>query len=153
MGQEFRCGSEETKENFRRCVDELFKKHKVLTFEWRVGGDGTLKQNALINIWVRIYAAHLLKVPEKMVTKEQLVGMKRTLKKWCYGTQGHSFLAFRITEMFTGDTKLEYRSSSDYLQGERFIFLEWIQMYAADNHGLILEAKGEYAKLKREQNE
>ena len=56
-----------------------------------------------------------------------------------------------VTDPKSGKTKKDYTSSADWKTGEMYQVLTFLQMESA-NDGLILEAKGQYAKLKREQN-
>ncbi len=152
MGQLFTCNSEKTLKNFQAHVEELWEKNKYVTFEWRIGPDRSMNQNALFHLWAREYAASLLGAGQKDVSEEILEGMKRTLKRECYRDTAWPFLTIKLRNLFSGEEKTDFRSSSNFKRGEMFQFMEWIQGYAAQHHNLILEAKGEFAKLKREQN-
>lgn len=132
---------------------ELFEKHRYLTWtKPRIGPDRSLDQNALFHVWATEYAAHLLNCTKQEVTKAVLAGMKRTIKKRYYGEFGFDFMVHEIVNPFTGEKKKDFTSSKDWKRGEMYHVLTWLQMLAA-NDGLILEAKGEYAKLKRQEQE
>jgi hypothetical protein len=137
---------------FIATAKKLYEEVKYVTFTWRIGEDRSLDQNALLHVWLTIYAAHLLNKDRKKVSEEELEGMKRISKKKFYCQYGYSWVLIRPINPFTGEEgKVQYRSSKEYKQGEMFIFLSWLQMTAAEN-GCVLESHGEYKKLQREQN-
>ena len=136
---------------FANFVRQLFSEHKYLTFSWRVGEKRSLDQNALLHVWLTEYAAHLLDKDKRSVTKGELEGMKRHTKRICYAETGARWLVHEvINPANTEQRKLDFTSSSDWKRGESYFFLTWLQMKAAHD-GLVLESKGEYAVLQREE--
>lgn len=107
----------------------------------------TMSQNALLHVWCRDYAEHLLK---HKASEEEVLAMKYTLQRHCYAATGWDFLIKWRKDLFTGKQKAERASTTDMGQGEMFQYMTWIQTAAADD-GLILEAKGEYLDLKHEE--
>jgi hypothetical protein len=77
--------------------------------------------------------------------------MKRHMKRMCYLENGWKFMVHEVVNPAdTEQRKLDFTSSTDWKRGEMFDFLSWAQMKAAHD-GLILESKGEFNKLQREQ--
>ena len=152
QGESWVVNSEHTKTAYKAHVDKLFEEHRYLTFpKPRIGQDRSLDQNSLFHVWATEYVAHLLKKNKRMVTKAELAGMKRTIKAHYYRESGAEWMVHKIKNFFSGEEKTDYRSSSDYKRGEMFDLLTWLQIKAAGD-GLVLESKGEYAKLQREQH-
>ena len=89
----------------------------------------------------------------KKVEKKELASMKRTVKKMFLiaNPESRDWMLHEITDYTTGQTKLDYTSSSDWKTGEMFLVLTFMQLEAA-NQGLILESTGEFAKNQRAQN-
>jgi len=58
-----------------------------------------------------------------------------------------------LTKLQDPETKDEgdviFRSSKDYKVGEMFLFLTWLQNFAAED-GIVLESRGQYQKLQKE---
>jgi hypothetical protein len=136
---------------FPAHIIELFKVHKYITFTWRFGPDRSLEQNGLLHVWLTQYAAHLAGIDRKSVSKGMVEFLKRRAKKDYYAQTGAEWMLDRMVDPKSGEQgTLFYKSSADYLQGEMFLFLTWLQMTAA-NDGLLLESLGEYAKLQRKQ--
>lgn len=148
--------SHHTLREFVRMVIALWDEAKYLRIEIKVGPIRKLSQNALYHIWSRQYAAHVLGIkPNKAgkykVTKAQHEAMKYTLQRHCYVATAWDFLVISHPDMLTGDIgKPERRSSADFLTGEMYQYMEWIQARAADE-GLILESLGEYKTLKEQE--
>ena len=135
---------------FIKHATALFKEHGYVTFTWRIGKDRSLDQNALLHVWCTEYAAHLLTRHKKEVSEGELEGMKRIAKKNAYGEHGWDWLIHEVVNPFNPEQKKkDYTSSRKWKKGEMFLFLTWLQAKAADD-GLVLESKGEYAKLQRE---
>ena len=105
----------------------------------------SLDQNALLHVWCRHYAEHLLK---RQVTDTEVDAMKYTLQRHCYAQTHWDWLLTERKDLFTGHTKPDRRSTTEFDTGQMYHFLEWIQSRAADD-SLILESKGEYAELKQ----
>lgn len=109
----------------------------------------SLPQNALFQKWAREYACHLLKV--KKPTEAQHEAMKITLKRAAYSSQHWPWLLEEVTDLFTGECSKRLRSSSNYDKGEMHLFMNWVQMRAAED-GLTLESLGEYQELAEAQS-
>ena len=151
MSNHHTINSDHSETAFFAHVRALRAEHGYITFSAaRIGKDRSLDQNALFHVWCTDYAAHLLNKTKKDVTKGELNGMKRIVKKKFNAAVSNNFMVGIITDPFTGDTKKDYTSSSDWKSGEAFIVMEWLQLHAA-NDGLILESLGQYDKLKRTQ--
>lgn len=134
---------------FVNFIQQLFREHKYLTFTWRIGQDRSLDQNSLLHVWLTEYAAHLLNKSKKAVTEAELEGIKKVAKKRYYTETGAPWMVIKPIDPWTGEEgALQLRSSKEYTRGEMFIFLTWLQNTAAGD-GLVLESRGEYAKLQR----
>lgn len=151
MSEHWIVNSDITKRAFFAHVDKLYDEFKYLTFAWRIGPDRSLDQNALFHVWLTEYIAFKLGIDKKQVTKAEVAGIKRTLKKLFYIETSYSWMIHTITDYSTGRTKKDFTSSADWGRGEMFEFLAWMQMLAA-NDGCVLEAKGQFKKLQAEQN-
>lgn len=154
MAESWVINSEASKTAFKKNLDDLFEKHHFITYgPPRIGADRSMDQNALLQVWVREYIAHRLQKHVSHVTEGELEGTKLIIKKQF--TAAHPdcyyFMVFELVNIYNGTTKKEYTSSSSWKRGEMFMVLTWFQMIAAQD-GLILEAKGQYAKLQRESN-
>jgi len=144
--------SDISKKEFFAHVDKLYNEHKYLTFAApRIGPDRSLDQNALAHVWLTEYAAHLLNKGKKQVTAGELEGMKRTAKKEFYRETRHPWMVYDVVSPKTAECKKDFTSSAGWKRGEMYEFLCWLQAMAAHD-GLVLESKGEFAKLQREKN-
>lgn len=149
-GEGFTVDSEHTLACFIANAKELFEKHKYFTYgKPRLGKDRSIDQNALFHVWLTEYAAELLKKHKSKVTKGEIQGMKRGAKGRYYLETHESFMIHKVTDPKTGQSKNDYTSSKAWSVMEMFNVLNWLQMEAA-NDGLVLESKGQHAKLKRE---
>lgn len=129
----------------------LYEKHKYVTIDYRLGEDRSLDQNALLHVWLTEYSAHLLEIDKRKVTKAQLASIKRKVKKCFYLEYGFSWMAHRLVDPFGEDkSKLDFTSSKDWKVPEMYMFLTWLQLFAA-NSGLILESKGQFHKLQQKE--
>jgi hypothetical protein len=153
MTEHWTVNSEHSEAAYIAHVKALRVEHGYLTFNApRIGKDRSLDQNALFHVWCTEYAAHLLKKHKSKVTKGELNGMKRVVKKGFNAQNANNFMVHDVVNPITGDSKKDYTSSADWKVGEAFMVLEWLQMFAA-NDGLILESMGQYEKLKRKVND
>ncbi len=149
MSEHWIVNSDHTEAAFIANLRKLRAEHGYITFgSPRIGKDRSLDQNALFHLWATEYAAHLLGNDKKSVTKGELAGMKRIIKKRFNALNPNNFMVHDVTDPFTGNTKRDYTSSADWKVGEAFMVMEWLQLYAA-NDGLILEAIGQFDKLMR----
>ena len=134
---------------FTKLANDLMAEHKWLTFTWRIGENRSLDQNALLHVWLTLYAAHLLGKDRKQVTEAELEGMKRIAKKKFYTQFGYPWMLFKPINPFTKqEGQTQYRSSKEYKTGEMYQLLTWLQITAA-NDGCLLESTGELQKLQR----
>jgi len=108
----------------------------------------SLSQNALLNVWAREYAQHVLGKDE--VTEDEQEAMRITLQRACYAATHWEWLIEHVTDLFTGESKPQRKSTTKMDRGELSQLLDWIQHRAAED-GLILEAQGEYAELRERQ--
>ena len=139
---------------FNKHVDLLYDQHKYITFSApRIGADRSISQNALFHVWATEYVAWKLNITSKEVSKGLLAGMKLIIKKRYTAAHPDSvaWMVHDVVNPFNGKSKRDYTSSADWLHGEMFTVLCWLQMVAADD-GLILESKGAFAKAQREHN-
>ena len=152
MSEAWIINSDHSEAAFFASVKALRAEHGYITFGApRIGKDRSLDQNALFHVWCTEYAAHLLKKDKREITKGELAGMKRIVKKKFNADVPNKFMVDTITDPFTKETKRDYTSSKDWKVGEAFMVMEWLQLHAA-NDGLILESLGQYDKLKRKAN-
>lgn len=149
MAEHWVCNSMGQKESFKSHVDRLYDEHKYVTFEWRIGRQRSLDQNALFHVWATEYAAHLLGKEKKEVTEAEVEGMKLTLKRYCFNETKEKFLVHQVKNMFGEEKKIDFRSSKNYRKKEMFFFMCWIQSHALMNHDLVLESTGEFEKLQQ----
>lgn len=157
----FTVNSEASKTAFFENVEAWYDEHKYLTFSMpRFGQDRSLTQNALFHVWCAEIVAHLMNVNPKTVARNELDGVKRTIKKTFYQAhpETHSWMIYEIRCPITGAKKKDFTSSASWKTGEMFMVLEWMQFWAIEpkNHKrepLILESKGEFAKKQRETNQ
>lgn len=149
-GQEWIVNSDQTREAYKKQVDKWLEEHKYATFpKPRFGKDRSLDQNALFHVWLSQWIAYKLNKDKRMVTKSELAGIKRTMKKLAYIHLRADFLIHEIKDYSTGETKKDYTSSKDWKRGEMYQVLELMQNIAAQD-GLILESKGEFKRLQDE---
>lgn len=110
----------------------------------------TLSQNALLHVWLRSYASHLLRKKLDLVSEREVGYMKMTAKRRCYADTSWGWLIENRKDLITKESSKGLTSSKKWSKGELFNFMEWLQAYAA-NDDLILESKGEYEALRNEQ--
>ena len=149
-GESWTVNSDNSEIAYIAQVKKWRAEHGYLTFpKPRIGKDRSLDMNALFHVWATEYAAFLLNKGIKQVTKGELAGMKRIIKKRFNANHGNDFMVHDVVDPYTGKSKRDYTSSSDWKQGEMFMVMEWLQFYAA-NDGLILESKGKHRQLKKQ---
>lgn len=110
----------------------------------------TLSQNALFHVWVRQYASVMVGVPVSEVTKIQETAMKLTIKRACYAQTHWDFLLHTPADYFGQIEKPQPTSSKDWSPSEAYQVMEWLQVFAAERDSLMLEAKGEFKKLRED---
>ncbi len=150
MGEAWTVNDDRKLTAYVEHVRKLYCDHKYLTFPApRIGADRSLDQNALLHFWLTEFCCHLARCHKSEVTDGMIEGIKRSMKSMFYKTYGYAWMIHDVTCVLTGNTKKDFTSSSDWKRGEMFMFLDWLQHFAATK-GCILESKGEFAKLKRE---
>ena len=150
MAETFTVNSDNTYTAYCVQVKQWFDDKKYLTFAPpRIGPDRSINQNSLFHVWLTELAAHLVKCHKSEVTKGMLAGMKFTAKELYYRHSGYPWMIHKVACPLTGRSKNDYTSSGSWHRGEMFEVLNWLQMFAAEK-GLVLESRGEHAKLKRE---
>lgn len=152
MPEHWTVNSEQTKAAFKAQVDRWWDEHKYLTFDApRVGPDRSIPQNSLFHVFLTEYAAHLTPCHPKEVTAGMLEGIKRSVKGMYYSETSDAFMVHKVYCPLTKRQKTDFTSSKSWKRGEMFNVLTWLQCHAAER-GCILESKGEFSKLQREQN-
>ncbi len=139
---------------FKANVERLYNEHKYITFSApSIGKDRSIDQNSLFHVWLTEYVAYRLKKDRRIVDPGELAGMKEIVKKRFTAVHPdcQSWMIHNVVNPFNGSSKKGYTSSRKWKKGEMFMVLSWFQMVAADD-GLILEAKGAFAKLQRVNN-
>ena len=151
-GEAWVINSESSKKAFIANLEKIYAEHPYITYAApRIGADRSLGQSALMHVWCSEWIAHKLGKHYKSVESNELAGMKRTVKKLYYISNPDAhWMIHTITDYSTGATRKDYTSSADWTTGEMFSVLEFMQNTAA-NDGVVLESKGKFAKLQREQ--
>jgi hypothetical protein len=152
-GRQFVVCSDRTVEQMQAMVPSLFKANKYVIFSWTYGDTATLPQKALIHIWLKTWAAFALHKREEDVTKQEMEGMKRSVKARYYHETGAAFMVEEIFDpLAPTKRRLEYTSIADWSPADCYHVMTWMQGQAAQN-GLVLEAVGEYQSNCRQANE
>lgn len=152
MPESFRANSEASWEAMVKWLRGYYDKHGWITVaQPRIGKDRSLDQNSFLHVALTEYAAHLLRKDKKQVTKGELAGMKRHAKGQFSAQHPdcQNWMIHVVTNPATGQTKKDYTSSKDWKRVEMTFFLDWLIATAAGD-GLIIEARGDYAKYKEE---
>ena len=155
MSESFTVNSASSLLAFTSHVTKLFNEHKYITYGApRIGADRSIDQNSLLHLWLTICVMFYLSIGKKEVGKGLLEGMKLDAKKkfLLQNPQHAGWMVHEVRGPLSGSVKKAYTSSASWKRGEAYVFLTWLQMYAA-NDGLILESKGEFAKLQRKETE
>jgi hypothetical protein len=138
--------------NAVNVVTELYNKNRWITItDIRIGADRSLDQNALFHVFLTDAAAYYLSKHKKDVTPTEIESMKLTVKRHFYAETAQAFMVEEVQDIWRHKSKVAYTSSKRWKRGEMYMVLEWFQAKAARD-GLVLEAIGEYARLKRGEN-
>lgn len=139
---------------FHAHTERLFEQHGDTTYRWSHGPPSSLDQKALFHVWCREWVAHKIRIRPDDVSPAQLASMKRTVKKIFYENTAYPWMVQQLQDLSVPDGKTftAYTSCRDWLVGEMFLVLTFMQDVAAQD-GLVLEAKGQFAKLQRKQRE
>jgi len=152
MGEAWVLNSDTSKKAFIANVEKLYDEHKYLTYGApRIGADRSLGQNALLHCWLTDFGCHLAKCHYTQFTDGMMEGIKKTMKGLFYREYPYEWMVHEVVCPLTKRKKTDYTSSSKWKQGECFLVLTWLQNFAA-TQGCVLESKGEFQKLQREQN-
>lgn len=142
--------------SFMRFMDEMermFAKKRCVIVDAEVAQLANNKQKAMLKIWMRKVAAHLLKKSERDVTGDEMERMSRSIKKRYYSETGEGFMVKTQGDPFHPDReKVEVTSSSKWSVAEISRVMDWLQATAASDYDLILESKGDHQEMKREAN-
>ena len=136
-------------EQLQKLIDEWVASKEAFGVSIKGLSERSLSQNALLHVWLRQYAGHLLKKDSKKVSEKEIEHMKLTAKRRCYAQNRYEWLIKHNLDLITGESSKGLTSSKKWARGEMFQFMEWLQMFGADD-GLILESKGEFEKLQQE---
>jgi len=149
MSEHWIVNSDHTEAAFIANLRKLRAEHGYITFGApRIGQDRSIDQGALFHVWAREYAAFLLKKSTKEVLAGELEGMKRVIKGRFNAQSDNNFMVHDLVNPETLESRKEYTSSKSWKRGEAYMVLTWLQLHAASD-GLVLEAKGQFEKLKR----
>tara|TARA_S200002703_G_scaffold130424_1_gene117675 strand:- start:47 stop:508 length:462 start_codon:yes stop_codon:yes gene_type:complete len=107
----------------------------------------SIGQKALFHIWCREMASHFMNIPASSVTEDEEESVKASIKKAAYTQNRWPWMIYTKRDVFTGEEKKDYKSIGSLGVGEMYNLMEFTQMIAAEQ-GLILEAVGEYKRLK-----
>lgn len=137
---------------FCSFVKTLFGSGQFITFTWRIGADRSLDQNALFYVFLTEWAAGIAGIAKKEVPKQMIEFLKRGVKRRYYNETGYPWMLDKLINPATGeDAGILYASSKNYKVGEMYLVLTWMQMTAAEENGIVLESRGQFSKLQREQ--
>ena len=152
MGEAWIINSDASLKAFCAHVSGLYGENKYLTYSApRIGVDRSLGQNAIFHIWLGDFACHLAKCHYTQLTDGMIDGIKKTVKGLFYREYPYQWMVHKVICPLTKREKTDYTSSAKWKQGEFFLVLTWLQQFAA-SQGCVLESRGEFSKLQREQN-
>jgi len=151
-GEAWVINSDTTFQAFMVNAAALYAEHKYITYGApRIGADRSLGQNAIFHLWLTDFGGHLSKCHYTQFTDGMMEGIKKTVKGMFYREYPYEWMVHEVECPLTKRKKTDYTSSSKWKQGEMFLVLTWLQNFAA-SQGCVLESKGEFQKLQREQN-
>jgi hypothetical protein len=153
MAESWVINSDNSLNAFIKNVNDLYKEHKYITYgSPRIGKDRSLGQNALFHVWLTDFGCHLAKCHFTQFSDGMMEGTKKSIKGLFYREYPREFMIHEVECVITKRKKKDYTSSAKWKQGEMFEVLTWFQNFAA-SQGCVLESKGEFNKLQREQNQ
>ena len=151
--ESWKVDSKVSRDLYKSQVDKWFDEYKYVTFPMpRFGVDRSLDQSALFHVWLTEIAAFLTPCHKKEVTEGMVEGTKKTIKQMFHQETQYPWMIHTVYCPISKRKKKDYTSSASWKQGEMFEVLNFMQVWAAGSIGLILESKGQHAKLTREQN-
>ena len=140
----------DTVERFKKTLADCMAKKEPLQITIKGLSERSLSQNALLHAWFREYAGYLLSKEVKFVEAKEINYMKITAKRTCYAETHWDWLIEERRDLFTKERSSGLTSTKSWSKGQMYRFMEWLQAFASVRDGLILEAKGEFEKLKQE---
>lgn len=151
-GESWVLNSDTSEAAFIANVKKLRAEHKYIAYSApRIGADRSLGQNGLFHVWLTDFGCHLAKCHFSQFSDGMMEGIKKTMKGLYYKEYPYEWMVHKVICPLTKREKTDYTSSRTWKHGEMFLVLTWMQSFAA-TQGCVLESKGEYAKLQREQN-
>lgn len=147
MSETFKVNSESTLKNCHAWIDSLFGKYKQFRLKPTFGEKSTFDQHSLLHVWISKW---ILDKTGKKSQQVQVERFKRSLKELAY-VEGFKFVLEEYLCSLTGLNKKRWKSISEFNKSELTSFLDFIQFQAAKD-GVILEAQGDYKKIKEKQN-
>lgn len=144
-------GSPDSVDEFVYKLEEMLKKGDQLKITIKKFEHKTSSQRSLVHIWFRVFAAHKWNCKMSDLNSKQRKRIKNDFKRMAYAQNHWDFILEPVTDVFTGQQGRELRSIEEYDKGELFMFMEWMQSYAAIE-GVVLEARGEFKELKEQTN-
>lgn len=148
MGNGCTVDSDSSEENAIKWIKELRKKYGRVKIDFTTGKSNSWDQKALFHVWLREY--YRQKYNKNPSTDEEKK-FKWEVKIYAY-TQGLHFMSESSYSSFLNKEMPRLVSVAKLSTGEMYQLMNFTQMIAAQE-GIILEAKGEYKKLKESQHE
>ena len=151
MSESWTINSEVSLKAFKDNAEKLYNEHKYITYGApKIGKDRSFSSNALSHCWYN-YA-------DKMLSEQ--IGTSRNYCKLHFGipilrAEDDEFRAMygQVIMSHTYETKLnimKYLPVTSLMSREQMArYLTAVQVHYAENHSLVLESKGEFAKHQR----
>lgn len=140
-----------SKAQAKHMLNDFLLEHGKCSMKLTKGDRRRLSQNNLFQHWARKYAAFIKGCDPKSIDEQTHERTKTGLKLRCYLNTGWRFMVNSFKDDSCSEPYLVPKSSAELEVGEMFSFMEWLQVYAAEQ-GLILESQGEYLKRQEAQN-
>jgi len=143
---------ESTVQDFIKKFEDKLKEGKAFRVEFSSAEKRSLDQNALFQVWTRQYACEKLGINPKDLQNNTHDRFKLAFKRAFYNYTGYKGLIITGERDPLTDKAVPPRpvSTKDYPPPIMFEFMEYIQHFAGEQ-GITLEAKGQFLKLKQEQ--
>lgn len=143
---------ESTVQDFLKKFEEKVKEGKPFRVEFASAEKRSLDQNALFQVWTRQYACENLGVHPKNLGDNTHDMFKLAFKRAFYNYTGYKGLIITDErDPLTGKlVPPRPISTKNYPPEIMFEFMEYIQNFAGEQ-GITLESKGQFLKLKQDQ--
>lgn len=138
---------QETIDDFVKSLELMIEDGQCLKVKVKKTERKSVEQLGLVHVWFRVYASEAWGVSMSSLSEDEQRRIKTSFKRQCYAQTHYDFILQPTTDVLTGEKGRELRSIESYDMGELYLFMDWMQMYAANN-GVTLEARGEHARLK-----